>query len=156
MMAMKALQRRKGNDLKSKVCLMFDQLIFVLQLISLQKRFLNQVCKREVTSLITFSGGFICSYGSNSVYIVEQQPAPGEEIKFRGTKKIVFPPRIIKKSGVDGYMVKSLCVSPSEDLLIALTDDLLLYSYQLKKKEGAQVRLEVKQKIFPQIHFSLG
>ena len=106
----------------------------------LLKSYLNPVCKREVTSLITFSGGFICSYGSNSVYIVEQQPAPGEEIKFRGTKKIVFPQRIIKKSGLDGYVVKSLCVSPSEDLLIALTDDLLLYSYQLKKKEGAQVR----------------
>ena len=28
---------------------------------------------------------------------------------------------------------------PGEDLLIALTDDLLLYSYQLKKKEGTQV-----------------
>ena len=40
-----------------------------------------------------------------------------------------------------GYIVKCLCVSPTEDLLIALTDDLLLYSYQLKKKEGAQVRV---------------
>ena len=37
-----------------------------------------------------------------------------------------------------GYIVKCLCVSPTEDLLIALTDDLLLYSYQLKKKEGSQ------------------
>ena len=104
-------------------------------------RFLNQIHEREVTSLITFSGGFICSYGSNSVYIVEQQPVTGEELKFRGTKKIVFPQRIIKKDGLDGYNVKSLCVSPSEDLLIALTDDLLLYSYQLKKKEGAQVKI---------------
>ena len=35
--------------------------------------------------------------------------------------------------------MRSLSISPGEDLLIALTDDLLLYSYQLKKKEGSQV-----------------
>ena len=59
---------------------------------------------------------------------------------FKATKKIIFPKRVIKKDGLSGYTVKSLCVSPSEDMLVALTDDLLLYSYQLKRKEGAQVK----------------
>ena len=99
--------------------------------------------KREITCLITYSGGFICSYGSNCVYVVEQQPQPGEEIVFKGTKRIVFPKRVIKKDGLNGYSVRCLCVSPSEDLLIALTDDLLLFSYQLKRKEGAQVKKNI-------------
>ena len=30
--------------------------------------------EREISALITFSGGFICSYGNNAVYILEQQP----------------------------------------------------------------------------------
>ena len=54
---------------------------------------------------------------------------------------------------VIGYIVKCLCVSPTEDLLIALTDDLLLYSYQLKKKEGAQVRVNYGFLKFTKISF---
>ena len=76
---------------------------------------------------------------------MEQQP--GEDIKFLATKKIVFPQRLIKKPVVEGggggYVVKSLCISPTEDLLVALTDDLLLFSYQLKKKEGTHLKKNV-------------
>ena len=93
---------------------------------------------REVSCLLTYSGGFICSFGVNSVYVLEQQPATGEEIVFRVSKKVVFPRRVIPKAGLGGYHVKCLSISPGEDLLVALTDDLLLYSYQLKKKEGSQ------------------
>ena len=66
----------------------------------------------------------------------------GEEIMFKGSKKIVFPKRVIQRDNRvnGGYSVRSLSISPGEDLLIALTDDLLLYSYQLKKKEGSQVK----------------
>ena len=88
--------------------------------------------------MLTYSGGFICSFGVNSVYVLEQQPATGEEIVFRVSKKVVFPRRVIPKAGLGGYHVKCLSISPGEDLLVALTDDLLLYSYQLKKKEGSQ------------------
>ena len=65
----------------------------------------------------------------------------GEDILFKGSKKIVFPRRVIQRDNLQtgGYSVRSLSISPGEDLLIALTDDLLLYSYQLKKKEGSQV-----------------
>ena len=72
---------------------------------------------------------------------MEQQP--GEDITFTVSKKIVFPPRLIQKAGEEGYIIKSLCISPSEDLLVALTDDLLLFSYQLKKKEGTHIKKNV-------------
>ena len=31
-----------------------------------------QTGDREISSLITFGGGFICSYGNNTVWVVEQ------------------------------------------------------------------------------------
>ena len=31
---------------------------------------------RDISCLITYSGGFICSYGVNTVYVVEQIPHP--------------------------------------------------------------------------------
>ena len=33
-------------------------------------------------------------------------------------------------------LLRSLCLSPKEDLLVALTSDLLLYSFPIPKKEG--------------------
>ena len=49
----------------------------------------------------------------------------GEEILFKGSKKIVFPRRVIQRDNLQtgGYSVRSLSISPGEDLLIALTDD---------------------------------
>lgn len=93
--------------------------------------------------MITFSGGFICSYGKSAVYILEQQP--GDQLTFLASKKISFPPRLIQKAGdgCQGYIIKSLSINPSEDLLVALTDDLLLFSYQLKKKEGSHIKKNV-------------
>ena len=93
--------------------------------------------EREISSLITFGGGFICSYGNNTVYVMEQVAGQGEDITFKAVKKIVFPPRVIKKDGVGGYSILSLTISPKDDFLIALTDDLLLYSYSMKKKESS-------------------
>ena len=91
---------------------------------------------REISSLITFSGGFICSYGNNTVYVLEQI-INGEDIGFKAVKKIVFPARVIEKEGVSGYDILSLTISPNDDILVALTDDLLLYSYPMKKKESS-------------------
>ena len=93
--------------------------------------------------MITYSGGFICSYGTSAVYILEQQP--GDQLTFLATKKITFPPRLIQRPGesCQGYAIKSLSINPTEDLLVALTDDLLLFSYQLKKKEGTHIKKNV-------------
>ena len=62
---------------------------------------------------------------------------------FLATKKIVFPEKVISRKGESGYVIKSLCISPAEDLVVALTEDLLLFSYQLKKKEGAHIKKNV-------------
>ena len=62
---------------------------------------------------------------------------------FLATKKIVFPEKVIARKGEGGYVIKSLCISPAEDLVVALTEDLLLFSYQLKKKEGAHIKRNV-------------
>ena len=35
----------------------------------------------------------------------------------------------------ENISTRSLCLSPKEDLIVALTSDLLLYSFPLKKKE---------------------
>ena len=102
---------------------------------------LYKVCCREITAIITYSGGFICSYGNSAVYILEQQP--GEQMTFLATKKIVFPEKMIARKAESGYVIKSLCISPPEDLVVALTEDLLLFSYQLKKKEGAHIKKNV-------------
>lgn len=97
--------------------------------------------QREISALICYSGGFICSYGNNAVYVLEQQPLEGsEELQFRAVKKIIFPKRIIAKDGLPGYDVRSLCINPSEEQLVALTDDLLLFSYPLNKKENSPLK----------------
>ena len=43
-----------------------------------------------------------------------------------------------------GAAIRSLTISPREDLLVALTSDLLLYSFAMKKKESSVQ----KRKIF--------
>ena len=97
--------------------------------------------EREISALITFSGGFICSYGNNAVYIVEQVPAEGDDMIFKGSRKIVFPKSVIESE--NGYSIKSLCLSPKEDLLVALTEDLLLYSFPMKKKENTPLKKNI-------------
>ena len=67
-------------------------------------------------------------------------PGNGEEIAFRAAKKIVFPPRVIQGNGQEGYDILSLAISPKDEFLIALTDDLLLYCYPMKKRESSLKR----------------
>jgi len=92
--------------------------------------------------LISYSGGFIASYGREDVFVFEQLPSDGEEFNFKCIKKIKFP----KSEGSNQEensaksstaAIKSLTLSPREDLLVALTSDLLLYSFAMKKKESS-------------------
>ena len=46
---------------------------------------------REVGALISYSGGFIASYGRDDVFVFEQLPSTGEEFNFKCIKKIKFP-----------------------------------------------------------------
>ena len=96
--------------------------------------------EREISSLITFGSGFICSYGNNTVWVVEQTLVNGEEIAFKAAKKIVFPPRVIERNGMEGYDILSLTISPKDEFLMALTDDLLLFCYPMKKRESSLKR----------------
>ena len=96
--------------------------------------------EREISRLITFGNGFICSYGNNTVWVVEQAAANGEEIAFKAAKKIVFPPRLIERNGMEGYDILSLTISPKDEFLMALTDDLLLFCYPMKKRESSLKR----------------
>ena len=90
-------------------------------------------CCREISCLITFSGGFICSYGLNNVYIVEQIPGPGEDIVFKGTKKIVFPKRVIKREGYQGkYLLFYQFYYLSDNLYQVVTVSNLCVSVQTK------------------------
>ena len=100
----------------------------------------GELGEREISSLITFGNGFICSYGNNTVWVVEQAAANGEEIAFKAAKKIVFPPRVIERNGMEGYDILSLTISPKDEFLMALTDDLLLFCYPMKKRESSLKR----------------
>lgn len=46
---------------------------------------------KEAGALISYSGGFIASYGREEVFVFEQLPSTGEEFKFKCIKKIKFP-----------------------------------------------------------------
>ena len=46
---------------------------------------------REVGALISYSGGFIASYGPSAVFVFEQLPSTGEEFNFKCIKRIKFP-----------------------------------------------------------------
>ena len=67
-------------------------------------------------------------------------PSNGEEISFKAAKKIVFPPRVIEKNGMEGYDILSLTINPKDEFLMALTDDLLLFCYPMKKRESSLKR----------------
>ena len=46
---------------------------------------------KEAGALISYSGGFIASYGRDDVFVFEQLPSDGEEFNFKCIKKIKFP-----------------------------------------------------------------
>ena len=97
---------------------------------------------KEIGALISYSGGFIASYGKDTVYVFEQLPQSGEEFSFKSIKKIKFPKSNIEEEGSgpnksQTTTIKSLTMSPKEDLLIALTSNLLLYSFPMRKKESS-------------------
>ena len=46
---------------------------------------------KEAGALISYSGGFIASYGRDDVFVFEQLPSEGEEFNFKCIKKIKFP-----------------------------------------------------------------
>lgn len=52
---------------------------------------------REVGALISYSAGFIASYGQDVVFVFEQVSASGEEFNFKCMKRIKFPKVSIKK-----------------------------------------------------------
>ena len=72
---------------------------------------------------------------------MEQQPLEGDELIFKGTSKIIFPKSLIESD--NGYNIKSLCLSQNEDLLVTLTDDLLLYSFPMKKRENTPLKKNI-------------
>ena len=74
------------------------------------------------------------------MWVVEQALGNGEEISFKAAKKIVFPPRVIERNGLEGYDILSLTISPKDEFLMALTDDLLLFCYPMKKRESSLKR----------------
>ena len=83
---------------------------------------------KEAGALISYSGGFIASYGRDDVFVFEQLPSEGEEFNFKCIKKIKFPK-------VESYVTYG---SQLKELFDKMTDTETFYS--LFRARAAAVR----------------
>ena len=83
---------------------------------------------KEAGALISYSGGFIASYGRDDVFVFEQLPSDGEEFNFKCIKKIKFPK-------VESYVTYG---SQLKELFDKMTDTETFYS--LFRARAAAVR----------------
>ena len=100
--------------------------------------------RREISALISFKGGFICSLGSGRAVIVETQISKeDEEVKLQVTQMIRLPTRNATTAGTwmsadtaSGSKIIAMALNNSETTLIALTDTLQLMSFAVKNNKG--------------------
>ena len=61
---------------------------------------------REISALITFKGGLVCSYGNGKVIVVHVQAAKDDDdIRFNVTDIIKLPTRNVTTAGIIGFFM---------------------------------------------------
>ncbi|KAJ8011195.1 hypothetical protein DPEC_G00055650 [Dallia pectoralis] len=92
------------------------------------------VCLPRVTAITSYSKGFVCSAGPGTVCLFEKTE---EKDNYRKTREIRIPADASSNepSQAEQQEIVTLCVSPSEETLVASTDKGQLYCITLSSAE---------------------
>ncbi|XP_074640882.1 cilia- and flagella-associated protein 57-like [Tubulanus polymorphus] len=105
----------------------------------------------QITTIVSFSKGFACSYGPGIVLLYEKTD---DKDYFRKSKEIRVPAdqNSADPSRSEQQVITSLTVSPSEETLICTTDANQIYSITLSSadlgKQGDQAHFEILSQSF--------
>uniref|UniRef100_H2ZYU7 Cilia and flagella associated protein 57 n=1 Tax=Latimeria chalumnae TaxID=7897 RepID=H2ZYU7_LATCH len=94
----------------------------------------------RVTAIVSYSKGFACSAGPGTVYLYEKTE---EKDSYRRGREIRIPPDQHSADPTRSEMqeIVTLCVSPSEEVLVASTSQSQLYTIALSSAEMSKVAL---------------
>lgn len=101
----------------------------------------DQLTKAEIKCIIPFSRGVLVAAGANKVYMFDRVDDNREY--FRRNREILLPNDPADKT--KNEHVVSMCLSPSEETLIALTDHQQIYQLSFSGVDITKVR---EKKIF--------
>ena len=104
----------------------------------------DQLTKAEIKCIIPFSRGVLVAAGANKVYMFDRVDDNREY--FRRNREILLPNDPADKT--KNEHVVSMCLSPSEETLIALTDHQQIYQLSFSGVDITKVR---EKKIFERI-----
>ena len=97
----------------------------------------DYLTKSEIKCIIPFSRGVLVAAGFNKVYMFDRVDDNREY--FRRNREILLPNDPADKS--NNERVVSMCLSPSEETLIALTDHQQIYQLSFSGIDITKVRL---------------
>ncbi|KAK1901361.1 Cilia- and flagella-associated protein 57 [Dissostichus eleginoides] len=81
----------------------------------------------RITAILSYSKGFICSFGAGTVCLFEKIQEDG----YRRTRDIRIPADSSDLTPAESQLIDTMCLSPSEDTLVLSTDRGQLYSFSL-------------------------
>ncbi|XP_033977740.1 cilia- and flagella-associated protein 57 [Trematomus bernacchii] len=81
----------------------------------------------RITAILSYSKGFICSYGAGTVCLFEKTQEDG----YRRTRDIRIPADSSDLTPAESQLIDTMCLSPSEETLVLSTDRGQLYSFSL-------------------------
>ncbi|GFR57789.1 cilia- and flagella-associated protein 57-like [Elysia marginata] len=111
----------------------------------------NTAMTLQVTSLVSYSKGFACSFGLGTVYLFEKTD---DKDYFKKAREIMIPPDPCNSQDStlnQQQLIRCLTVSPSEETLVASTDQAQLYYLTLSSADlskGDQAQFEVLSQVF--------
>ncbi|XP_010794961.1 WD repeat-containing protein 65-like, partial [Notothenia coriiceps] len=81
----------------------------------------------RITAILSYSKGFICSYGAGTACLFEKTKEDG----YRRTRDIRIPADNSDLTPAESQLIDTMCLSPSEETLVLSTDRGQLYSFSL-------------------------
>lgn len=66
--------------------------------------------ENDIGAIISYSNGFLCSFGDKCVFVFEQMPVLDENIKFNVVRKIKFPNCILNEADVNQVNNKKILI----------------------------------------------
>jgi hypothetical protein len=104
----------------------------------------DYLTKSEIKCIVPFSRGVLVAAGINKVYMFDRVDDNREY--FRRNREILLPNDLTDKT--NNERVVSMCLSPSEETLVALTDHQQIYQLSFSGIDITKVRLIIEKKIF--------
>jgi len=111
----------------------------------------NAATSHQVSALVSYSKGFACAFGQGAVFLYEKTD---DKEFFKKAREIMIPPDPCNSQDptlAQQQMIRCLTVSPSEETLVASTDQAQLYFLTLSSADlskGDSAQFEILSQIF--------